>query len=103
MKPLSPPLNPLRSGPTVRTHTHSGNAASDWCYYNRNSNSFACGMLGWPQNDPAHNICAERNNEAGLIKCLSESGEPDWWKAFPGCTDGKQCYDMRYSIIWLTL
>ena len=75
----------------ARTQLRAGNSLSDTCYSTRNRISVTCGFLGWPQDSKNYPLCNKQNNENYLRKCLSTSGEPDWWKAFPECTDSIQC------------
>ncbi len=83
------------SGFPLSTHLQAGYLGGDLCYGERNTRSFLCGINGWPQHDPQKPMCAGNNNERRLIECLYESKAPNWWNAFPGCTDAAQCYNQR--------
>lgn len=75
-------------GKIVRTQIRAGNAASDRCYFDRNLRTLECVKDNW------NNIiswCRGTNNEGMLKKCLSNSGELNWWRDFNGCTDAAQC------------
>jgi hypothetical protein len=97
MQCLSTPPNLLRSGLAVRTDTHSGNSESNLCYLRRNLISLDCSIVNWPQNSPDYPECTGNRNEQSLKSCLHGSGEPDWWKPFPGCTSSEQCYETRFQ------
>lgn len=75
-------------GLIVRTQVTSGNAASDKCYVDRNLRTLECEWNQWNQ---IIAYCRGTNNEGMLKKCLSKSGESDWWKNFDGCSSAEQC------------
>lgn len=79
----------------LSTHLQAGYVEGDRCYATRNMRSLLCGISGWPQHDPQKSLCAGNNSERELKDCLYNSKVPNWWNAFPGCTDAQQCYDRR--------
>ena len=83
--------NQTHPGLRITTGVSAGNPASDNCYINRNMNSIACALAGWPQNNKDLPACVGNNNEIWLKQCLNESGEKDWWRSFPDCTSAEQC------------
>ena len=74
----------------VQTQVRAGNLASDKCYAERNWRTIDCTWNGGWRNQILAD-CRGTNNEAILKKCLSKSGEPNWWKDFEGCTSATQC------------
>lgn len=64
-----------------RTGLKSGNLTSAMCYAARNI--FNANPGCWYQF-----YCFEEHD---LKKCLSRSGEPDWWKDFPDMDQQKAC------------
>ncbi len=82
------------AGLRLHTNVQAGNLISDNCYYQRNTSVFGCSLLQWPQNG---GDCTGNKLEQNLKECLYDSGEPNWWKDFPGCTSAKQCYEKRFE------
>lgn len=72
----------LNSGLQVRSKIVAGNNRSDKCYSNRNLDNLnpKCWIskIGCPTDDD-------------LKSCLAVSGEPNWWKDFPGMTQESAC------------
>jgi len=82
------------TGLALQTSIKSGNLISDNCYFRRNGEVFGCSLTGWPQNG---GVCTGNTIEHELKECLYDSGEPNWWKDFPGCTSSDQCYQNRWT------
>ena len=80
----------------TRTRLQAGNVASNQCYADRNAVSTFCSLIGWPQTDNIKETsnCKGNRNEINLMRCLYWSGEKNWWKDFPGCTDEWQCLNL---------
>ena len=72
------------AGVAIRTALQSGNLASDWCYFDRNANNFWHPGLF---------------RDEDLYKCLSVSGEKDWWKSIPGMTQEDACFETNNALI----
>ncbi len=83
-------IEKIQTGLRTQTRLQAGNPASDACYIQRNYKTIQCTLEGWGSLD-----CAGDANEYSLKVCLSRSGEPDWWKDFPGCTSSWQCESYR--------